>query len=304
MVLDVVGLTGSTGVLGKHIKAVLKNNGLKVIENNRHENHGENSWNLTEWCTDDKFREFFPNVQAIVHAGAIVPKDIPVEPSILFLANTTACLNLGLWALSNDVPLIYISGGISYYNPHAIDIHEEAELGWSGLGGSYGLSKLLGEDSLRRLRQRGLKLSIVRASSIYGAGMSSTKIISKYIKSAVHDAEIKLFPPVEDTVDLIHAYDVSSAVCEILKKKKWTDFNIASGNMISFYSLANTCVELFGGGKVAVAGGNEQADCVKATFNLNFDKAKTELDWSPKVDLKLGLEMVYKSKYLPSDLQR
>ncbi len=304
MVLDVVGLTGSSGVLGKHIKAVLKSKGLKVIENNRDGKHDENAWNLTEWCTDDNFREFFPNVKAIVHAGAIVPKDISVEPSVLFLANTHACLNLGLWALSNDIPLIYISGGISYLDPHAMDIHEEAELGWSGLGGCYGLSKLLGEDNLRRLRQRGLKLSIVRASSIYGAGMSATKVIRKYIESAVNNAEIKLFPPVESTIDLIHAYDVSSAVYEILKNKKWTDFNVASGDMISFHSLATSCVELFGGGKVLVAEGGERAECVKATFNLNFDKARAELNWGPKVSLRQGLKMVYKSIYLPYELQR
>ena len=47
--------------------------------------------------------------------------------------------------------------------PHAIDIHEEAELEWSGLGGSYGLSKLLGEEQPSGASDNvALKLSIVR----------------------------------------------------------------------------------------------------------------------------------------------
>ena len=100
---------------------------------------------------------------------------------------------LGLWALTRDIPLIYISGGISYYDPHATNISEDAELGWSGLGGCYGLSKLLGEDALKRLRKRGLKLAILRASSIYGAGMKSNKVISRFIENAVNDIEIELF---------------------------------------------------------------------------------------------------------------
>lgn len=303
MVLDVIGLTGSTGVLGRHIKAVLKHQGLKVVEVNRLGRSSKNSWDLTEWQNDEGFNRILPNVGAIVHAGAIVPDETPAKLPDVFLANTNSCLNIGLWALSKDIPIIYISGGISYYNPHATNISEDAELGWSGLGGCYGLSKLLGEDSLKRLRKRGLNLAILRASSIYGAGMKSKKVISRFIESAVNDVEIELFPPVENTIDLIHAYDVSCAVWKILDMKKWTDFNVASGSMVSFQSLAHTCVELFGGGKVVEREARGATGFKKDTFNLNCDKARVLLDWSPSVDLKTGLKMMRQNKYLPFELQ-
>ena len=83
---------------------------------------------------------------------------------------------------------------------------------------------------------------------------------------------------------------------ENIGSEKWTDFNVASGSMVSFQSLAHF-VELFGG-KVVVPEVEEQLN-LKGTFNLNCDKARASLDWSPSIDLKTGLKMTHRNKHLP-----
>lgn len=299
MVLSRVAVTGCTGVLGSHIKAYLEFKGVAVLDVGRHTSCVENQWDLREWLEDAKFDRIFSGAEAIILAGAVVPKLGIIDENDLFLANTNSCLNLGLWALSRGLPIIYVSGGIVYRNPHAKKITEDSELGWSGFGGLYGLSKLVGEDHLRRLREVGLKLSIVRASSIYGAGMHESKIIRKFINAAINDDKIVLRPPLNDRINLVHAHDVSNAIYRIFKKKAWEDFNIASESMVSFRQLADTCVEFFEGGKVVKISDKVSPKKSSITFDLDIEKAKEKLFWSPIIDLKHGLKLVHERKFLP-----
>lgn len=302
MVLRRVGVTGCSGVLGSHIKAYFEFKGVDVIDVGRHTVCNENQWDLREWIDDAKFDQVFSGAEAIVLAGAIVPGTDTVGENDLFIANANSCLNVGLWAMSRELPIVYVSGGIAYRNPHACNITEDAELGWSGFGGLYGLSKLIGEDHLKRLRQAGLKLSVIRASSIYGAGIKEEKVIRKFINAALNDDKIMLRPPFSDRINLVHAHDVANAVHSILIKRAWDDFNVASHSMMSFRQLADTCVELFGGGKVLETTSEDLPRKENLTFDLNIAKAKQTLSWSPIIDLKHGLKMVNERKFLPLNI--
>ena len=121
-------------MLGSHLKACLEFEGFAVLDVGRHADCVENQWDLREWIEDTKFDKIFSGVEAIILAGALVPRSNNIPKNDLFLTNTNSCLNIGLWALSRGLPIIYVSGGIAYRNPHAKKITEDAELGWSGLG--------------------------------------------------------------------------------------------------------------------------------------------------------------------------
>ena len=295
MVLNKVGLTGATGMLGRHVRATLEKAGAQVVAVSRASapNGNVSLWDLASWLSLTELDDLFNGVQAIIHVGAMVPrKSRLVDERCMFDANVRACLNLGLWAISRKVPIVHISGAIVYAEHDREGLTEDAALGWSGLGGFYGFSKLLAEDVFKRLVQQGLKLAVVRPSSLYGFGLPADKMISHFLATAKEGGTIELVPPVHDSVDFIHAADVALAILAILKAEAWDTFNIASGSAVSIKELAEACVLVAGRGNVLINEGQAQARDPTTRFALNTDRAKSRLGWQPLLDIKQGLRMM------------
>lgn len=301
MVLGKIGLTGSTGMLGRHLQAALENAGAEVVSVSRSNVSGATlaCWDLAEWRKPEDLDDLFPHVEAIVHAGALVKPSGRIDTARMFDANVRACLNIGEWARSRKIPLIYVSGAIVYADPSALLQNEAAELGWSGLGGFYGFSKLLAEDVLMRLRQQGLKLAIIRPTSIYGQGIAPDKMVRRFLSVAEAGGTIELTEPVDDRVDLVHAADVSRAVVAMLEREAWDIFNLSSGCPVSTRELAESCVALTGRGNVAISGELPIGYRPVTTYSLDIARARVLLDWQPAIDVRLGLEMLLDGRLLP-----
>lgn len=295
MVLDKIGLTGSTGMLGSHIRSFLEEKNIEVISLSRHQKINVNfHWDQRDWLSMDDFDEIFSGVRAIIHAGAKVSPlaSESYEDQEIFDANIRSCFNLGEWAIYRKIPLIFISGAIVYediYKKHQI---ESDSLGWNGYGGFYGFSKLLAEDIFFRLRARGLKVAVVRPTSIYGYGMPSGSIIIKFLSSAIHNQTINIYQPIDEQIDFIHANDVASAAFEILIKEKWNTYNLASGTPISIQELANSCITVAKKGNIKILGEEEDKTKAKSLYYLDTSFANTDLGWSPKVQINDGLKLI------------
>jgi UDP-glucose 4-epimerase len=293
MATQVIGLTGAGGMLGRHLRAALDEAGMRVAAVGRQE------WDLRNWCEAEQLDRLFAGAGAVVHAAALVPKAGQASSDAqIYDANVRACVNLGHWALARGVAMVFVSGAIVYADPHAIGADEGAALGWSGLGGYYGFSKLLAEDALLRMRQSGLKVAIVRPSSIYGSGLPAEKMISRFIAAAKAGQTITLAPPVDDRVDLVHAADVAAAIRAILEKQAWDTFNIASGGVPSIAELAHACLQMAGHGAVRVEG-VAQARLPVTRYALDTGKARERLGWQPGISLAEGLAMSGSDALLP-----
>lgn len=294
MVLNRIGLTGATGMLGRHVQASLEKAGAQVVAVNRSNASGSGAigWDLADWRSPVELDVLFAGVQAVVHAGAMVQTNGPVDEGRMFNANVRACVNLGQWALSREVPVVHISSSTVYADTTSDNLSEDAPLGWSGLGGFYGFSKLLAEDAFKRLAQQGLRLAVVRPSSLYGFGLPATKMASSFLATAGNGGVIELTPPVHDRVDFVHAADVALAILAILKAEAWDTFNIAAGNAVSIKGLAEACVAVAGRGSVSINDGRVQARDHITRFALNTDRAKCRLGWQPQFDIKRGLSMM------------
>lgn len=298
MVLGKVGLTGATGMLGGHIYAALESAGIEVIPTSRAARECFTKWDLCDWLTHDEFDVIFPGVDAIVHAGASVNFPGEMSDACLFDVNVRACLNLGRWALTRNIPIIYISGAIVYKDPHALLQRESANTGWNGLGGFYGFSKLLAEDVMLRLRQQGLNIAILRPTSIYGKNLNKEKLVQRFLGSAVSNKTIELSAPTEDQVDLIHAADVARAVTLVLKNNKWDTFNLSSASPISIKGLAQACIDIAGKGQISIVGETKSNYQPAVMYSLDSEYAAESLQWRPLVDIHLGLNMMLDDRFL------
>jgi UDP-glucose 4-epimerase len=297
MVLSRIGITGATGMLGRHVRAALEAVGAHVVATSRESVPASNvsSWDLSHWLCPAELDTLFNEVQAVIHVGAMVPrKPGAIDEAVMFDANVRSCVNLGQWAISRNIPLVHVSGAIVYEDQDNQGRDEDAALGWNGLGGFYGFSKLLAEDVLNRLCQQGLKLAVVRPSSIYGVGLPDGKMLTSFLATARTGGTITLAPPVDDRIDFIHAADVSLAILRILKGEMWDVFNIASGCLVSVRELAEACVAVSGRGTVVTTAGQCPARKPSTRFALDTGRARLRLAWQPLIDIGQGLTMMLK----------
>lgn len=275
MVLNTVAVTGHRGLLGMHITARLSAAGVSVIP------IGREQWDLSEWQKPATLDALFAGANAVIHAGAMVPEGSAlVDDQLLFDSNVRSCLCLGEWALMRNIPIIFISGATVYATPERADITEDAPKTCHAFGGFYGFTKLLAENIFDHLRGRGLKVGILRPSSIYGYGMPTGRMVASFLATAMTGKTIVLRPPLEDRIDLVHAADVARAALAVLEREAWDTFNIASEAPASLQEVAATCIAAAGHGQVEIMGGPAHRPPL-LRFGLNCTAARERLGYNP-----------------------
>jgi len=301
MVLSHIGLTGATGMLGSHLRNLLESCGVKVIctSSQTIANDKVFGWDLSTWLPREHLDSIFQDVQALVHVGAMVPDtNSSVEASVMFDANVRSCINIGDWAVERNLPVIYVSGAIVYRHQDKKFQDESAELGWNDVGGFYGYSKLLGETALSNLRSRGLNLAVVRPSSIYGYGLSETKMVRTFLDLVLQSEAIELYPPFDDEIDFIHALDVSRSIIRILETETWDTFNISSSTLLTVSDLARACVETAGRGNIIYREDAAAPRKPLTRFSMERGKARAYLNWEPSISIEQGLKMMVMQQVL------
>jgi nucleoside-diphosphate-sugar epimerase len=278
-------------MLGRHLRAAMEARGAEVISVSRTGSGDTTAWDLSEWKSEAALDSLFPDIQAIVHAGALISADPLHEQARWFDINVRACVNIAKWSLTKGIPLVFVSSASVYADPEKSFLSEDAPRGSNNLGGFYGMTKLLAEDLLERFRSCGLQLAVVRPSSLYGFGGPRSKMLYRFLEKAARGETITLAPPVDDSVDFVHAADLSRAIIKIIEKNSWHTFNIASGMPVSIRELAAFCVEIAGGGKVEITNPHHAAAPFQRFF-LDTRLAQQRLGWAPTIGIKQGLAMV------------
>jgi len=304
MVLTSVALTGASGMLGRHIMADLSRAGIGCMGASRRkpEHLPENaSWAELELATCDfeALDSIWSGVQGLVLSGALVtPPTEPAGHSAFLDINVRSTFVLGSWAAERGLPLIYISSASVYENPDAEVILESAPLSYlGGLGGLYSLSKLMGEQVLGFLsRNNGLRLTVLRPSSLYGAGLPENKLLPFWLGKARRNESIHVSPPSGDRVNLLHAADMARAVRLSLTANGGC-WNVR-GYSASMVEIARLCVEVAGMGSVCV-GDEEPASEVRTRFELDGRLAADKLGYMPHVAVRQGLSLLLKNELLP-----
>ena len=304
MVLKTVAVTGATGMLGSHLVARLRQGGFEVVPVTRAEPEvtGSRRWALLEWRSRAECDQVFRGVDAVVHSAAVITPEQPEEGlRTLFDANVRSCAMLGDWALYAATPLVFISSSSVYENPEARSIRETDSVDWSGLGGPYALSKILAEDVFARLRYAGLKVAVLRPSSLYGYGEPPTRIVSKFLSIAADGGRIDLSEPYGDAVDFVHAADVANAVGGVLRSECWETYNVASEAMTTIKELAELCVSVAGSGSVELKRTSIPASSPRTRFQLNCDLARRDYRFSPQIGLATGVRAVFERQVISVD---
>ena len=224
----------------------------------------------------------------VFHFAAQLP-GLSTSASDIFNANVRSCLNLAEWATSRSVPLLFLSGATVYNDPHKTKISEMDEKVVNGFGGFYGYSKLLAENIFEHYRCEGLKVIILRPSSIYGRGLPSGKLITNYLNTAKNGGVIKILQP-ENRINLIHAYDVARAALSAYESKSWGVFNIGATSY-SVADIAKIAIKIAGRGEISVADADQTYEPFHR-FDLNSSLANAIFGFKPIINLEEGMKLI------------
>jgi UDP-glucose 4-epimerase len=298
MVLKKVTITGASGTLGYHLIKEMVKERISLRLFSRHynrvlpKNSTWNHWDLTERQTHSKLDQYFGDTQAIIHAGANVPRP-GMDENIqeIFDANVRACNIIGEWANKRAIHLIFISGATVYKDPHKINILETDAPSIGEFGGFYGYSKYLAEHVLQ-FYQKNTKICILRPSSIYGINMTREKMIPMFLKQASQNDVITLQQPVDDKVNFIYGDDLASAILQVLKNGITGTYNIAADHEVSIHSLAKVCIKTVGKGKIKIQDSSSTPE-PRVRFNLSISKAKSDFDYSPTTRIESGIKQIW-----------
>lgn len=283
MLPSAIALTGPNGMMGRHIRSLMERRGIRCVAVDRA------AWDLREWQEPEALDRICAGAQAVVHAGALVPAPGSTPPAKdLFDANVRACLCLGEWTLARGLPMVYVSSSTTYADPSRRGIVESDPTAARTTGGFYGCSKFLSEMVLAYLRGEGLRVCVLRPSSIYGTGLHSGKMIPSFLQRAARGETIVLTPPVEDRINLVHATDVAAAALAALVREGWDTFNVAGEAAVSVLEIAEACVAVAGKGRVEIAAEPASRKPI-LRFDLNCDKAARAIGYRPGVTLREGL---------------
>tara|TARA_Y100000590_G_C15688569_1_gene1002562 strand:+ start:634 stop:1530 length:897 start_codon:yes stop_codon:yes gene_type:complete len=294
---DKVGVTGGSGMLGQHLIALLKMKGVSIVDVRR------DSWDLTNWKSKEEINFLFQNVDAVFHFGAAIPSSaVPISTKKLFDTNARSCIALAEWALGTNIPISFVSSSTVYRDPHSLNIFETDEKTAKNFGGLYGFSKLLAEQILSHYTAYGLKLVILRPSSIYGVGLGEDKLVKNFLAKAERAEVIELDSRVDaaNAVNFVHASDVAWAAMRSLENAVWGEYNIPGPKCYTIEELAQSCVKLVKKGKVVIKEEGIEDSTPFVRFDLDYTNARKVFGYEPSIDLEEGLSMILNQIHIKS----
>lgn len=140
-------------------------------------------------------------------------------------------------------------------------------------------------------REEGKPFATVRVFTPYGPVMQKGKLVREVIERALHGETIKLTKP-EVTRDFIYVEDLVElylAVAEQVKEFPGRVWNGGSGVATTLEELAQT-VRMLTQSKSEIAWSGKEVSYDRARWQADMTKVNRLLSWSPRHDLRAGLE--------------
>jgi UDP-glucose 4-epimerase len=281
----IVAITGSAGFVGTSLMKKLMAENVRIIELDLKYGIDITNWRLVENIS---------GIDILIHLAArtSVP-DSFMNPKEFLHTNINGTLNILELCRKCNAKMIYASSSLVYGVPSYLPVDEIHPINGTN---PYAISKIVGEELCKGYYQSfGLRTIIVRPFNIYGPYQTSDSLISTIIKQA-KKGKITLRDPLPKR-DYLYIDDVIEAYLNICKYtiSDFEIFNIGMGESYSVEEVAHTVVELFGN-DIEVEFTHESRTNEIDEISADITKAKTLMNWQPRVDLRMGIKNILNSK--------
>ncbi len=294
-------ITGGSGFVGSYLCENLINDGHKIIViDNLLTGSTENINNLM----DNKNFSFIEHdvqnhieiedkVDYVLHfASAASPKAYTEHPVNTLKAGSVGTINtLGL-AKKHSAEYLLASTSEVYGDPLISPQNEEywGNVNPNGERSMYDEAKRFAEAAVATYsRSYGLKTKIVRIFNTYGPRMqlNDGRVVTNFIVQALRNENITIYGDGTQTRSFSYVEDTVAGIISLMNSTEYDVFNIGNPNEMTVGKLAEKIIEL-----------TDSTSEIKYLELPNDDpkqrkpditKAKTKLNWEPKVNLDEGL---------------
>ena len=161
----------------------------------------------------------------------------------------------------------------------------------------YGISKLNFENYLNyfsTIKKFNCKTTILRPSNIYGPWqnpLGEAGVVSIFADKMLKNENVSIFGDGSEYRDYIYIDDIIEFVLKAIIAKAEGTFNISSGKITKTIEIYNHISNIIGYMKPPIFLDKREGDI----FGIEIDNSKSKsIGWSPKYDLKSGLENTVK----------
>ena len=299
-------ITGGSGFVGSYLCEKLINDGHKIIvvdnlltgstENINHLMHNEN-FSFIEHDVQNHI-EIENKVDYVLHfASAASPKAYTEHPVNTLKAGSVGTINtLGL-AKKHDAEYLLASTSEVYGDPLISPQTEEywGNVNPNGERSMYDEAKRFAEAAVATYsRSYDLKTKIVRIFNTYGPRMqlNDGRVVTNFIVQALKNENITIYGDGSQTRSFSYVEDTVAGIISLMNSSEYDVFNIGNPNEMTVGQLAEKIIEL-----------TDSTSEIKYLELPNDDpkqrkpditKAKTKLNWEPKVNLEDGLTKTIK----------
>ena len=294
-------ITGGSGFVGSYLCEKLINDGHEIIvvdnlltgstENINHLMHNEN-FSFIEHDVQNHI-EIENKVDYVLHfASAASPKAYTEHPVNTLKAGSVGTINtLGL-AKKHNAEYLLASTSEVYGDPL---ISPQTEDYWgnvnpNGERSMYDEAKRFAEAAVATYsRSYDLNTKIVRIFNTYGPRMqlNDGRVVTNFIVQALKNENITIYGDGSQTRSFSYVEDTVAGIISLMNSSEYDVFNIGNPNEMTVGQLAEKIIEL-----------TDSTSEIKYLELPNDDpkqrkpditKAKTKLNWEPKVNLEDGL---------------
>tara|TARA_Y100000739_G_C20576176_1_gene450383 strand:- start:413 stop:1348 length:936 start_codon:yes stop_codon:yes gene_type:complete len=299
-------ITGGSGFVGSYLCEKLIKDGHDIIvvdnlltgstENINHLMQNEN-FSFIEHDVQNHI-EIENKVDYVLHfASAASPKAYTEHPVNTLKAGSVGTINtLGL-AKKHDAEYLLASTSEVYGDPLISPQTEEywGNVNPNGERSMYDEAKRFAEAAVATYsRSYDLKTKIVRIFNTYGPRMqlNDGRVVTNFIVQALKNENITIYGDGSQTRSFSYVEDTVAGIISLMNSSEYDVFNIGNPNEMTVGQLAEKIIEL-----------TDSTSEIKYLELPNDDpkqrkpditKAKTKLNWEPKVNLEDGLTKTIK----------
>ncbi len=306
MVTMNIVITGGSGFVGSYLCEKLINDGHKIIvidnlltgsTQNINDLLDNENFSFLEHDVQDHI-EIEDKVDYVLHfASAASPKAYTEHPVNTLKAGSVGTINtLGL-AKKHSAEYLLASTSEVYGDPLISPQNEEywGNVNPNGDRSMYDEAKRFAEAAVATYsRSYGLKTKIVRIFNTYGPRMqlNDGRVVTNFIVQALRNENITIYGDGTQTRSFSYVEDTVAGIISLMNSTEYDVFNIGNPNEMTVGQLAEKIIKL-----------TDSTSEIKYLELPNDDpkqrkpditKAKTKLNWEPKVNLDEGLSKTIK----------
>jgi len=298
-------VTGGAGFLGSHLcKYLLERNGNKVIcldnfftgqmDNLRDLESNPNFRVISHDITEPLVERITEHVDEIYNlACPASPIHYQFDPIETIKANTVGVVNVLEFARLNGAKILQASTSEIYGDP---EVHPQVEsyrgnVNTLGPRACYDEGKRVAETLFMDYhRKYNLDIRLVRIFNTYGPNMARNdgRVVSNFILQALNNKPITIYGEGNQTRSFCYVSDLVEGLYSAMHSDEIMPINLGNPDEFTIKDLAEKVVGITGSSSEIVY--HELPVDDPRQRKPNIDRAKSVLNWSPKIKLDEGLK--------------